>query len=48
MTSVRVDMDADVAVITSAMTSVGDPVVRERVVQSSSKLLLAREGTWSI
>ena len=47
MTSVRVD----VAVITSAMMSASDPVARgarERVVQSSSKLLLAREGTWSI
>ena len=50
MTSARADVDDDVAEMTSAMTSTGDPAARgacERVVQSSSKLLSAREGTWN-
>ena len=41
MTSVRADVDADVAV----MTLVGDPVARERVAPSSSKLLSTHEGS---
>ena len=47
MISVRADVDADVAVMTSA----GDPTVRaarERVVQSSPKLLSTRDGAWGV
>ena len=40
MTSIRADVDVDVAVMTSA----GYPAARERVVQSSPKLLSARDG----
>ena len=49
--AIRADVDADVAMMTLAMTSVGDLVARgvcERMVQSSSKILLAREGAWSV
>ena len=45
MTSARADVDDDVA----EMTSADDPAAREareRVVQSSPKLLSAREGAW--
>ena len=51
MTSTRADVDAGVAVMTSVMTSISDPAahgVRERVVQSSPKLQLARKSAWSI
>ena len=46
MTSVRADVDDDVAEMTSAMTSADDTAARERVVQFSPKLLSAREGAW--
>ena len=45
---VRVYMDADVAVMTSAMMSAGYPATRaarEHVVQSSPKLLSVRGGS---
>ena len=51
MTSVMVDVDADVAVMTLAMTLAGDLAARaacEHVVQSSPKLLLARDSTWGV
>ena len=47
MISVRADVDADVAVMTLA----GDPTARaarERVVQSSPKLLSMRDGAWGV
>ena len=47
MTSVKADVDADVAVMMLA----SDPAVRvarERVVQSSPKLLSARNGAWEV
>ena len=48
MTSVRADVDADMAVMKSAMTLEGDPMAHgahERMVQSSPKLLSAHEGS---
>ena len=51
MTSVGADVDANMAVMKSAMTLAGDPMAygaRERMVQSSPKLLLMREGAWSV
>ena len=47
MTSARANVDDDVAEMTSAMMLVGDPAMRERVVQSSPKLLSTREGAWN-
>ena len=44
MTSVR----ANVAVLTLAMTSVGDPAARECVVQLSPKLLSAHDDAWGV
>ena len=51
MTSVMADVDADVTVMTLAMMSTSDLAVHaacEHVVQSSPKLLLARDGTWGV
>ena len=51
MTSVMADVDADVAVMTLAMMSTSDLAAHaacEHVVQSSPKLLLARDGMWGV
>ena len=48
MSSIRANVDANSAVMTSAMMSAGDPTARaacERVVQSSPKLLSVRGGS---
>ena len=48
MSSIRANVDANSAVMTSAMMSAGDPAARaacERVVQSSPKLLSVRGGS---